>query len=38
MAAANQLTAGICVATGQQPASVCASKGVRSAAHALGLG
>ncbi len=37
VASANYLTAGICLATGQQPTSVCASKGVRAAAHALGL-
>ncbi len=37
IAAANQLTAGICVATGQRPASVCQSRGVRSAAESLGL-
>ncbi len=38
VASANYLTAGICRATGEQPPSVCASEGVRSAAHALGLG
>jgi hypothetical protein len=38
VASANYLTAGICRATEQQPAPVCASEGVRSAAHALGLG
>ena len=38
VASANYLTAGICLATGQKPASVCASKGVRAAALALGLG
>lgn len=37
VAAANQLSAGICAATGQQPASVCRSKGVRSADQSLGL-
>jgi Domain of unknown function (DUF929) len=37
VAAANQLTAGLCVATGQHPAAVCSSKGVRAAATALGL-
>ena len=37
VAAANQLTAGLCVATGQHPAAVCSSKGVRVAATALGL-
>ena len=35
--AANELTAGICEATGQQPSSVCSSKGVREADAALGL-
>ncbi len=38
LAAANQLTAGICQATGGQPATVCTSKGVQAAAGALGLG
>jgi hypothetical protein len=38
VASANYLTAGICAATGQQPASICTSKGVRAAAEALGLG
>jgi len=38
VAAANQLTAGICLATGQQPGGVCGSKGVRAAAGALGIG
>jgi hypothetical protein len=37
VAASNQLTAGICDATGQRPTRVCTSKGVRSAALALGL-
>jgi len=37
VASANYLTAGICLATGQQPAAVCASRGVRSADVALGL-
>ena len=37
IAVANQLSAGICAATGQQPSSVCRSKGVRSADLALGL-
>ncbi len=37
VAAANQLTAGICASTGQQPASVCSSKGVRIADQSLGL-
>ncbi len=36
VASANYLTAGICRATGQHPASVCASKGVQSAARTLG--
>ncbi len=38
VASANYLTAGICRSTDEQPAPVCASAGVRSAAHALGLG
>ena len=38
VAAANQLTAGLCVATGQRPATVCLSAGVHIAAAALGLG
>ena len=37
VAAANDLTAGICQATGGQPASVCSSKGVREAGAAVGL-
>jgi thiol-disulfide isomerase/thioredoxin len=37
VASANYLTAGICTATHQQPASVCLSKGVRAADEALGL-
>jgi len=37
VAAANQLSAGICAATGQQPAAVCRSKGVRTADQSLGL-
>jgi hypothetical protein len=37
LAAANQLTAGICIATGQRPVAVCRSKGVRSADQSLGL-
>ncbi len=37
VASANQLTAGICQVTGQQPDTVCASKGVRAADLALGL-
>jgi Domain of unknown function (DUF929) len=36
VASANYLTAGLCTATGQRPASVCTSKGVRAAATALG--
>lgn len=38
VAGANQLTVGLCLATGQQPSAVCRSKGVRSAASALGPG
>ena len=34
---ANYLTAGICHADGQQPATVCTSPGVKAAATALGL-
>ena len=37
VAAANQLSAGICASTGQQPATVCRSRGVRAADQALGL-
>ena len=37
VAAANQLTAGICQATGQRPTRVCTSAGVRAAATAMGL-
>ncbi len=37
VAAANQLSAGLCLATGQQPASVCTSKGVQDAAASLGI-
>jgi hypothetical protein len=36
VASANYLTAGICTATDQRPASVCTSRGVRAAADALG--
>jgi Domain of unknown function (DUF929) len=36
VASANYLTAGICTATDQQPASVCTSRGVRTAAADLG--
>lgn len=38
VASANYLSAGICVATHQNPASICSSKGVRAAALALGVG
>jgi hypothetical protein len=37
VAAANELTAGICQATGGQPGDVCSSKGVRDADTALGI-
>jgi hypothetical protein len=37
LATANELSAGICAATGQQPARVCQSKGVLAADAALGL-
>ena len=37
LAVANELSAGICSATGQQPAAVCRSKGVLAADDALGL-
>lgn len=37
VAAANFLTAGMCAATGQRPGPVCTSRGVRTAAVALGL-
>jgi hypothetical protein len=37
IAVANQLAAGICAATGQQPPAVCHAKGVRTADAALGL-
>ena len=37
VAAANQLTAGICASTDQRPAAVCDSKGVRAADQSLGL-
>lgn len=37
IAVANELSAGICAATGQQPSAVCRSKGVRTADAALGL-
>ena len=36
VASANMLTAGICMATDQQPTRVCSSKGVLAAALALG--
>lgn len=38
VASANYLSAGICIATHQNPSSVCSSKGVRAAAQALGAG
>ena len=37
IAVANQLSAGICASTGQQPVAVCHSRGVRTADAALGL-
>ncbi len=37
VAAANELTAGICEATGGQPGDVCSSKGVREADAVLGI-
>ncbi len=37
LAGANLFTAGLCLATGQQPGAVCTSKGVRAADTALGL-
>lgn len=37
VAAANQLTAGICASTGQQPPDVCRSRGVRATDGSLGL-
>jgi Domain of unknown function (DUF929) len=37
VASANQLTAGMCMATAQQPTAVCTSKGVRDAAASLGV-
>ncbi len=37
VASANQLTAGMCAATGQQPTSVCSTPGVRAADATLGL-
>ena len=37
VSSANYLTAGICLATDQQPQSVCSSRGVRTAAQALGV-
>ena len=37
IAAANQLTAGICMSTRQLPAAVCRSKGVRAADVSLGI-
>jgi len=38
VASANQLTAGMCAVTGQRPATVCTSKGVREAAASVGMG
>ena len=38
VASANYLSAGICVATHQNPSSVCTSKGVRAASQALAAG
>jgi hypothetical protein len=38
VASANYLTAGICRATRGQPGRVCATRGVRSASQALGMG
>ncbi len=38
VASANQLTAGMCAVTRQQPATVCTSRGVRDAAASLGMG
>jgi hypothetical protein len=37
VASANYLTAGMCAATDQRPVPVCAGKGVRAAAAALGM-
>ncbi len=37
VAGANQLTAGLCLATGQRPTAVCSSKGVRAADAELGI-
>jgi hypothetical protein len=37
LAAANQLSAGMCAATGQRPSAVCRSKGVRTADDSLGI-
>jgi hypothetical protein len=37
IASANQLTAGVCAVTAQQPVAVCSSKGVREAAASLGM-
>jgi hypothetical protein len=37
VASANYLTAGLCDATDQKPVPVCTSRGVRSAAAALGM-
>ena len=38
VASANYLSAGICIATHQNPVSVCTSRGVRAAAQALAAG
>jgi hypothetical protein len=38
VASANQLTAGMCAVTGQQPVRVCTSKGVRDAVTSLEMG
>jgi hypothetical protein len=37
LGAANRLTAAMCAATGEQPASVCGSPGVQAGAHRIGL-
>ena len=37
LVSSNLLSASICHIDGQQPASVCSSKGVKAAAHAIGL-
>ncbi len=38
IASANYLTAAICIATDQQPSSLCTSKGVRAAASSMAVG